>query len=189
MSDGETTQRRVAVKLLLDDTQNGKYIKTHELRFELPVPDELGDGVSWQMTWPAAGKAVANQGDVTVRWSGEPFCANFRASAKAIQTALTEGREMVATMELPMVVEQRTGKEILRDADGRVQGVTEARFVELRWGNGRFRCGVRPGIPFHQLSLSTKGVGKAAATTSARVGPPGSRRRAPDSNEKAGQRR
>jgi hypothetical protein len=129
----EREKIRIPLKLRCYYSVNGAFTETQETTTEL-VLDHLGDGpLRWQMTFPA-GKALERQGGVTVRWSGEPYCAGFKASPEVLRTALTEQRALVADVELPLMVETRQGKEIVRDGDGRVEGAIETTFVELRWG-------------------------------------------------------
>lgn len=124
--------KRLPVKMRFEISVNGQPHGTQEAVIEL-VGDSLGNApLEWSVTFPP-GKALERQGDLTVRWAGEPLRAQFRASAEAIREALAEDRALEALTVLSLVVDMRAGKEFVRDSDGRAEGVIDTTFAELRW--------------------------------------------------------
>jgi hypothetical protein len=74
------------------------------------------------------------QDGVTVRWLGVPIRVDYEITAEQVRDALAEGEEIVVEIEMPLAVDIRQGKEVVRDAGGSMKGVIETAFADLRWG-------------------------------------------------------
>jgi hypothetical protein len=68
-----------------------------------------------------------------VVWAGEPPTLGFHASAAAIRKALDRDRPLRVEIELPIETRVRVGKQVVRDDEGRMAGVIDASWNELRW--------------------------------------------------------
>jgi hypothetical protein len=92
----------------------------------------LGEvSVDLTVTFPL-GKALHTDG-IILKWGGEPLGVRLRIPAEKISEAMANDGVVVVPLEARAKFEMREGKEVVRNANGQLEGVIDTKWAELRW--------------------------------------------------------
>jgi hypothetical protein len=106
-----------------------------ETTLNLPLTKELAETtgtIRWRIHVPIP-EAFQRQKAIPVRSIADALPVDLSMDAEDLRSLLTSGGSGSADVELPIRLTFEDGKEVVRDEEGRIQGVVERNFVSVGW--------------------------------------------------------
>jgi hypothetical protein len=115
---------------------DGEYQHDFTQRIEISGDNLAEDGGFESVavaTWNESVPPLKYAPGITARWTGGALSIPIRVEPEMTQKALQEGLPLESVVDLPLTVDFREGREVVRDAKGQAAGVVDCLFANVDW--------------------------------------------------------